>query len=425
MIDSRFVKVLIFLCVILFVRFVLFRKLIRFMLFSFDAAVLLGYVLFFVLPSAFITDLLPYYHFLITSGYVMYLSGSMITSFVFKKRMCNLRTLTLPASDSVLSLALLYCLSFVMARFLSFLFSGGPGLIYQTWFTGIPIQTAVSAAEAVFFGIERPESASLTNLVLRFLNYAFLGFFSVVLLRRPVIAFPLWAIYMVTLLANYMGRSSLFIYLLLPTISYSMIRNSPALTRKALLFSSLAIFVAFPLLSALRTGTVLGNLRDALEDWYLTTSYPIVNAMNLSRTVSGVGWLNYLWHLIIKPIPFLLWPDKPLVNMNLEGTYMLYGRISSISTFTMLGEGMYYGGQYGFLFLMVLFGLISKMVELLLMNKNALFAVPYVYVLCSTLIMIRSTFSDYCSTILNILPPLLIITFGLKFIMHIPSTRNK
>jgi hypothetical protein len=170
---------------------------------------------------------------------------------------------------------------------------------------------------------------------------------------------------------------------------------------------------------------MLEDFRNGLVDWYLTTSYPIVNAMRLSSMVLGVGWMNYLWHLLIKPIPVFLWPDKPLINFNLEGTYILYGRIASISTFTMLGEAMFYGGQYGFLYLMVCFGFISKIVELLLMNKNALFLVPYGYLLCCTMILIRSTFSDYCSTILNILPPLLIITFGLKFIMHIPSTRNK
>ena len=89
-------------------------------------------------------------------------------------------------------------------------------------------------------------------------------------------------------------------------------------------------------------------------------------AMNARPATLELG-MNYLFRMVVLPVPRLFWPAKPDLDPNIEMTEAHVGRsfsrIGSVFLFTPLGEGIFYFGYLGLLLIPFLYGLTVSLLE--------------------------------------------------------------
>jgi hypothetical protein len=93
------------------------------------------------------------------------------------------------------------------------------------------------------------------------------------------------------------------------------------------------------------SGRPMGAASQATEaqGWWLRLSYPPVQAFVMNAYDSGFGGTS-LKAIPMSLIPRFLWPNKPIVTIGAQLTYLINGSATSQSSPTSFGEGYWNGG---------------------------------------------------------------------------------
>lgn len=383
---------------------------------SVENAVFMGFVIFFGMPIGFLDRLPEGYGPIIILGFASFGIASFLVSRKWNdRRYANL--VGIQDTKEVFLFALIFVSFYLALNAGLFVLGGGSSKIREAWLESVPIKTALGdMAQDYYSG--GAESASVVSILLRMLKTGFLIAWGVVFARKPKIALICWTIFILLNLVAYQGRSVFLILMFTPLVASILTRRIRA--RMLVFLGAAAIILVLPTLSVLediRSGRELSSLVPDLDGMtnqlFLTTSVPVSNAVLLEQSGYRGSLPEYLFALAIRPIPVFLWPTKPVRIFNYESTFLIYQRAigpeNPISTFTMYGEGQYYGGRFGFILLMALFGLASKLGEKAFAYKSGLFIVPLVFLIFNSAILLRSTFLDYYSYILNTIIPLALV----------------
>jgi len=394
--------------------------------FSIENSVFFGFILFFTFPILFVNDLPSLYEVVVILGFITFLITRNLTKKIFKK-ISELNLFKLGNSITLYNIAFYFCITFLVIK-LVLLVGGGLNRIYDIWVKNIPVKVALQETSNVYYSIGS-KTLFLSEIFSRIFKYWFLGFWGVIFLKNRNFSYFLWFMFFFVNLTNYMGRFGFLSMLSFPILCLLISKANEINTKKFIfLISGMVLLMLFfiPNYHYFRKGNLSKILSFHFSEYAeiikLSTSTPIHNATLLIKNELHDNWEEYFKILIIKPIPYILWPSKPKVNFNYDTTYLVYkkqiGPDQPISTFSMYGEGYYYFGDLGLLVTMILFGFFSQMFELFLLNKNPLFFSSYAFLFINSGFYIFDNFLDYYGYILNNFLSLLILLILLKILLR-------
>lgn len=398
--------------------------------FSVDNAVWLGFILFFALPAGFAPELIR----ILPGDYAVYILLSYwafcVASTLAAKSgalLSKSRLLSLSVTPQLLRVALTYCLVFVTLRFIRFFQGGGMSAVRDLWLFGDPMRAYLCEAESLAM---QPHTREVAAVLLRTLEIMFFAMWGVVFKRKPSLSIIVWYMYVLTLLNEYMGRTALAVFLLIPWACYlQRSHRSVRMIFLQVLGVLVAASVFLTALSYLRLGHIERisglSLYDVVEELKASVSPVVYGTWVFGFHYRG-DWAEYLIALLSYPLPRVMWANKPLIEFNLMMTSMITGRSvgpdNAIITFTMMGEGWFFFGALGPIIIMFLFGVSAKMFEKLFLS-NDLFLASYGFLVFNALLQIRSTFLGFYSSSLAHFITVLILLLIIKLLRVVLTTK--